>query len=283
MTTPNTTSALRGSQARTSGNRDADPTSGAGEADRRAGTGDTVRSPGGGETVAQVRLPGQAAAPQGPVDPFMMYVMHHAFRRDLADFARSVPRTPVPDRATWQALQQRWSLFREALHHHHAGEDSWLWPLLESRCTSAEKDVLDAMEGEHGQIDPLLEACDEGFAVMAAGADGPARDALTDVLARTQDHLAAHLAHEENDALTLIQQYLSVDDWAALEKKFGEDSKLRDLFRVAPWAVKGLDEDAYRALRPRIPSPMWVIARLGSRSFDRRERRAFRYHPEAAV
>ncbi|GAA3723355.1 hemerythrin domain-containing protein [Gordonia hankookensis] len=236
-----------------------------------------------GTTVTQVRLPGQAAAPDGPIDPFMMYVMHHAFRRDLAGFVRCAPHTPVPDRATWHALQERWSLFRETLHHHHAGEDAWLWPLLESRCTSAEKAVLDAMEAEHGQIDPLLAACDDGFAAMAAGADERSRDNLTDVLGRTQEHLATHLAHEENDALALIQQYLSEDDWATLEKRFGEDNRLRDLFRVAPWAVKGLDEDAYRQLRPRIPGPMWVIARLGSRSFRRGERRAFRYDPDVAI
>lgn len=30
----------------------------------------------------QLRLPGQAAALEGPVDLRMMYVMHHAFRRD---------------------------------------------------------------------------------------------------------------------------------------------------------------------------------------------------------
>ena len=32
---------------------------------------------------AQLRLPGQAAAPEGPVDMYMMYLMHFGFRRDL--------------------------------------------------------------------------------------------------------------------------------------------------------------------------------------------------------
>ncbi|MFW0795938.1 hemerythrin domain-containing protein [Gordonia sp. CPCC 205515] len=231
----------------------------------------------------QLRLPGQAAAPEGPVDPFMMYVMHHAFRRDLAQFARSVPRTPVADRATWRALQSRWSLFRETLHHHHTGEDAWLWPLLESRCTGAEREVLDAMESEHGEIDPLLTACDEGLAAMAAGGDDKSRDALSDIVSRTFDHLATHLAHEENDAIALVQKYLSPQDWADLEKKFGEDSRLRDLLTVAPWAVKALDDDARRDLGPRIPGAMWFIARLGSWSFRRGEGRAFAYDPDAAV
>ena len=37
-----------------------------------------------------LRLPGQAAAPDGPVDMTMMYLSHHAFRRDLAAFAEAV-------------------------------------------------------------------------------------------------------------------------------------------------------------------------------------------------
>ena len=48
-------------------------------------------------SVPQVLLPGQAAAPEGPVDMIMMYVMHHAFRRDLAAFAARVPSVAVED------------------------------------------------------------------------------------------------------------------------------------------------------------------------------------------
>ncbi len=34
----------------------------------------------------QLRLPGQVAAPEGPIDMVTMYVMRHAFRRDLDAF-----------------------------------------------------------------------------------------------------------------------------------------------------------------------------------------------------
>jgi hypothetical protein len=78
----------------------------------------------------QPMLPGQAAAPDGPIDMTMMYVMHHGFRRDLRNFAAAAERTPVADRMTWQALANRWDLFSEALHHHHRGEDDAIWPAL---------------------------------------------------------------------------------------------------------------------------------------------------------
>jgi hypothetical protein len=38
-------------------------------------------------TVCEPTDPDQAAAPEGPVDMIMMYVLHHAFRCDLAAFA----------------------------------------------------------------------------------------------------------------------------------------------------------------------------------------------------
>lgn len=115
----------------------------------------------------QLRLPGQAGAPEGPVDPFMMYVIHHFFRRELADFAACVPHTPVDDIATWGALAERWSLFCETLHHHHTGEDEVLWPLLLDRSNPAEQVVLYAMEAEHEVIDPLMALCTAGFLRMA--------------------------------------------------------------------------------------------------------------------
>ena len=49
-------------------------------------------------------LPGQAAAPDGPLDMTMMYVMHHAFRRDLRALARAARVTPLGDRVAWREL-----------------------------------------------------------------------------------------------------------------------------------------------------------------------------------
>ena len=91
---------------------------------------------------AQVRLHGQTAAHPGPVDMTMMYLMHHALRRDLAAFAAAATATPVTDRQAWAALAARWELFSTALHHHHSGEDAHVWPLLTERTDDAGRAVL---------------------------------------------------------------------------------------------------------------------------------------------
>ena len=56
-------------------------------------------------STEQLRLPGQAAAPEGPIDVSTMYFMHFGFRRDLDAFV-TASRTPVADRARWQALRE---------------------------------------------------------------------------------------------------------------------------------------------------------------------------------
>ena len=118
----------------------------------------------------QLRLPGQAAAPEGPIDMQTMYLMHHAFRRDLDHFVRAVRATPLGDRATWQALSARWDRFADVLHHHHEVEDASIWPVLVERArTSGNADderTLLAMEAEHDAIDPALDAVRAAFAKL---------------------------------------------------------------------------------------------------------------------
>src|ERR1700755_1791807 len=88
-------------------------------------------------TVPQLFLPGQAAAPDGPVDVAPMYVMHRAFRRDLDAFAAVVPVVAVADRARWALIARRFEFFGTVLHKHHHGEDVALWPLLADRGADA--------------------------------------------------------------------------------------------------------------------------------------------------
>src|SRR5215207_2400874 len=75
--------------------------------------------------VPQLLLPGQAAAPEGPVDLAPMYLMHRAFRRDLDAFARTVPAVPPSDAARWVRLARRFALVvgeRERAQPREGGE-----------------------------------------------------------------------------------------------------------------------------------------------------------------
>ena len=227
----------------------------------------------------QILLPGQAAAPEGPVDMVMMYVMHHAFRRDLAAFAAAAPATPLDDRKAWRDLAARWDLFATALHHHHSGEDAGLWPLLMSRADGAGRALLEAMEAEHGQIDPILQACAAGFSRLAERPDADARAALVVRLVAGRESLARHLAHEETDAITLIQRVLTDAEWRQVEDEYFKSQPIppRLILKMLPWMFDKLPTPVREQRLAEAPLLHRVVYRLFRGSYQRTERRTFRY------
>ena len=230
--------------------------------------------------MTQTLLPGQAAAPRGPVDVTSMYVVHHAFRRDLAAFKAAVIGTPLEDRGTWQALAARWGRFREILHKHHTGEDAGLWPLLMARADADGRATLEAMEAEHAEIDPLLTSCTAGFDQLATYADADARDALEVRVVALREALTRHLEHEERDAMALVQRYLVDADWQRLEEEhFKPGYRPRDMPFLAAWIMYQLPAEHFGQVRESMAGwPMELLWRLlWRRPFERRERLVFRY------
>ena len=226
----------------------------------------------------QLWLPGQAAAPEGPVDMQMMYVMHHAFRRDLAKFAGAAQHTPVADRVAWRLLAARWEVFAEVLHHHHSGEDAGLWPWLLEHGTEEDRATLEAMEAEHAEIDPLLTACAEGFRRLAQHPDEDARAALAVRVVAGRDSLARHLEHEETDAMRILQRLMTQEEWAALdEEHFKQDLAPSLVVKVVPWAAYGLPRGVLARVFAESGLGFKLVWFATRRRFAAREARAFRY------
>lgn len=225
----------------------------------------------------QLRLPGQVAAPDGPVDMQTMYLMHHGFRRDLDKFARAVHGTPVGERETWALLAERWEIFAEVLHHHHSGEDAGIWPWLMERAAEEDRATLLAMEAEHAEIDPLLESCADGFRRLAQAADEDARAALAVRVVAARDALARHLAHEETDAIALIQALMTQEEWLELDEKHFKDEKLTlsKVARIVPWAAYDVPREARDRVFAEAGLPFRVVWLLTRRGFAKREARAF--------
>jgi hypothetical protein len=230
----------------------------------------------------QIKLPGQTAAPAGPADMTMMYVMHHAFRRDLDRFVSAVGATPVDDRITWQALAARWDRFFTILHHHHSVEDEYIWPFLMQRADDDERAILEAMEDEHGHIDPLLAAVAEGFTALAgdrlpAGAED-ARAALRVRVVATRDLLARHLEHEETEALVILQRHSTTADWHRIEKdEIGKKKVPVPMPFLVGWCAEEVPAKEMDEIFGIVGKPFKVLWLLTRRGFRRGERKAFKY------
>lgn len=231
--------------------------------------------------VPQLDLPGQSHVAEGPHDQTGMYVMHFAFRRDLAAFQGAVRNTPLGDSATWRALAARWTRFADVLHHHHTAEDDAYWPLLaravEQRGTAADRADVAAMADEHAGIDPGLEACRNGFAAVVEHPCDAHRNALDIHLTGLHELLVEHLQHEESVVLPMLQRVWNDEEFAAAEKAVQAHYPLREAPFIVAWALWRLPEEGRVRMFELAGAPYALLHRLVRRRFARQEAATFKY------
>ena len=133
------------------------------------------------------------------------------------------------------------------------------------------------MEAEHEVIDPALAACREAFAEMAGHPCVDHRNALEIRVAALHEALLAHLAHEEGQALPMLQRTLSVEENAAFERAAQQGYPLSIVPFGLPWAMDDLPAEARDRMLDQTPPGYGLVLRLLRRGYERRERAAFRY------
>jgi iron-sulfur cluster repair protein YtfE (RIC family) len=188
---------------------------------------------------------------QGKVDFTLMYAAHDAFHRDLRRLTAAVEAGQTAD----PAVRTGWATFKNQLHVHHTAEDTSLWPPLRQKVTRPEDvAVLDAMQAEHARIDPLLSQVDASLA--ASGRAGLAGHA--GMLAET---LTAHMKHEEDQALPLVEAHLGPAGWAAFRKATGKIQGLRGGAEFFPWMLDGAPASTSKRVLGMLPPPARLLYR----------------------
>ncbi|MGY1604809.1 hemerythrin domain-containing protein [Geodermatophilus sp. SYSU D00815] len=229
----------------------------------------------------QLALPGQVHTAPGPHDLSGMFVAHHGFRRDLYRFAAATRATPVDDVRTWSALATRWARFGEILHHHHVTEDTAIWPELFA-AVDAQGDrgahvTLDEMEAEHDVVDPMLAACAAAFAAMAAAPTPQARAHLAEVVHAARDSVYWHLAHEETEALPILQRHLSATGWRSAERMASSERSPRKVAFLVPWLADGLPEPVFDQFARAANPALKVVLSMTRARYQRAEAMCFRH------
>lgn len=166
-------------------------------------------------------------------DVSMMYVVHNAFRREVARMQAAAAQADNPD--LHQALRDSWRTFNQYLTIHHTAEDEMLWPPMRAKLGTHGQDlgVLDEMLDEHSRLEPVLREIDNALHQMS-----PAN--LTSRFGELTDVLVSHFEHEETAALPLVQQTLSAREW----DEFSDDQRNRIGLRGAEWFFPWLLDDA---------------------------------------
>jgi hypothetical protein len=169
----------------------------------------------------------------------------------------------------------------EVLHHHHSVEDEALWPVLRGHAhesgNAEDLTMLEDMEAEHGVIDPALAAVRTAFEEMCAHPCADHRNALDIRIVAARENLHEHLAHEEGQALPMLQRTLTVEENEAFEAAAGKGYPLRIVPFVLCWVMHELPAEAGARIIAQAPPGYGLIHRLLRGRFERREREAFRY------
>jgi len=170
------------------------------------------------------------------LDMTMMYAFHDALRRDLGRIAQMETRT------------DGWDLFELLLHVHHTAEDDELWPVVREAVADRPDDLelLRAMIEEHAALQPLLGTIDEAL---------DRGDSAPQARAQLATRLQEHLEHEEQGALPLVDETLSVDQWM----QFGQAAAQRvgpNMPNYLPWLLDGADEDTTVRVLGVMPEPV---------------------------
>ena len=188
----------------------------------------------------------------GKVDFTMMYVAHDAFNRDLERLAASAG----AGRALSPEAIATWRLFSKQLHTHHAAEDSALWPRLAATVTDpGETRILEDMEREHAALDPLVDRIDTA---LAAGDTAVVIGAFETLSAG----LAAHMVHEEAEALPLLERRLGQAGWDAFTKEIrSRQGGLKGAAEYLPWVLDGAQEPVRAKVLGLLPAPARILYR----------------------
>jgi len=190
-----------------------------------------------------------AATDNDVIDFTLMYATHDAFRRDLHRFAQALADDRAPDRAAWEN-------FKQQLHVHHSVEDTALWPRLQRAVADRPRDLelVDQMQAEHAQLDPVLAAVDQAVAQRSAD--------LADRLQELATVLGGHMKHEEQEALALIQEVLTAQDWGVFRSAMARRQGPRGAAAYVPWIVDEAQPADRRRYLAAFPAPVRLLNRL---------------------
>lgn len=180
---------------------------------------------------------------------------HWAFRRDLTTMAKVATVANLRDPRHRQSILNGWTVFKNQLHQHHSHEDTFIWPVLrENLAKSADAmSVLDDMDSEHAQIDPLFKSVDDAFASYET-ADLPA------VLDELNTHLSYHLAHEERETIPMIVEAIPEKQWSKVVGGIRKAS-MSGASEFMPWATEGATDTETKRLLSLLPAPARLIYR----------------------
>ena len=119
---------------------------------------------------------------------------------------------------------------------------------------SEDLQLLQEMQDEHAGLDELLERVEVAMREQASD--------LPEHIRALAGSLEGHLAHEEDQALPLIQAVLTNADWGGFKTAMARAQGIRGASVYVPWVIDGQPEADQRRFLAKMPPPLRLINRL---------------------
>jgi iron-sulfur cluster repair protein YtfE (RIC family) len=216
---------------------------------------------------------GDAGPPRGRFT--IVYLIHEAFRRDLARLSSAV-RTPGASPARAAELRNHWTFVEEQLHHHHQVEDDSLWPLVRPKLSGRPQElaVLQEMEAQHHTLEPITTSITTSFATYATAPDPERGSALADEIDTLRDQLGSHLDDEETRCFPVVDDALNKEEFESFGKATAKAVGMKGSAKFFPWIFDGADPVERAAVLSMPPPPVRILSRyVWEPRYDRRAAR----------
>jgi hemerythrin-like domain-containing protein len=195
-----------------------------------------------------------------PADTSMMGIVHDALRRDMDRLRSALTTAPYPEGERRRALAEHAAWLLDFLHHHHAGEDAGLYPMVRVANPGAGA-LLDAMDAEHSAIHPCMDRL--GDAAQRWGTSGSEADrvAVVEALDALDAVLRPHLDREEAEAMPVVSASITHRQWHEWDQATNVKPKsLTQLGAEGHWMLDGLDPRRRQILLHEVPAiPRMVL------------------------
>jgi hemerythrin-like domain-containing protein len=195
---------------------------------------------------------------------------HRCFRREFGALPGAVRRVADPDTGV---VAEHAEFLVDLMHQHHRGEDTGVWPRLRERGTEDIWPIVEVMESQHAGLDRALEKIRAAARRLANDGSAENREALASAAEELIPPLAEHLDLEEEEALPLIDRYLTDEEWTAVVKDETATIPKSRLPLVFGMMLYDADDVMREAMKANMPRGMWPL-------FSRVARRVYRRHAQ---
>ena len=186
-------------------------------------------------------------------DTHDMIVVHRVFRRESDLMPTLIRAVPDGDIARVQKPPWRWSDYQLGLHSTTPVRTSSFWPLLLAR-VDLEADMVLRMETQHEVVAGTLAEASRRMPDWQAAPSAATAAPLVSALTEHRAALLEHLHDEEEYILPLIEEHLTVAEWARLGQRFAEEVPKDKMLFFLGMILEDADPAERQAMMANLPA-----------------------------